>query len=595
MLAGGVDLARDPRNGRNFEYLGEDPLLAGTLAGETVRGIQDQHVISTLKHFALNDQETGRQILSSNMSEAAARESDLLAFEIAIEHGRPGAVMCAYNQVNGHYSCDSDFLLNQVLKGDWKFPGWVMSDWGAVPSLETALHGLDQQSGDQIDQTVFFGQPLLQAAKDDSHYRARLADMNQRILRSMLTVGVIAHPPVKTPIDFDADAEVARKAAEQGIVLLVNRGDILPLSKTATSIAVIGGHADVGVISGGGSSQVAPPDGPAAVVPMGGDSALDQMLRRVVYHPSSPLKAIRAADPAAQVRFYDGAYPAAAAKLAASSDIAVVFVTQWMAEGNDAPDLSLPQGQDELIAAVAAVNPHTVVVLETGGPVLMPWRDKVAAVVEAWYPGARGGEAIAGVLFGDVNPSGRLPITFPASLDQLPRPEIPGWGRMTSGFETASQTSAKGFGVDYNIEGSDVGYRWYARQGLTPLFPFGYGLSYTQFSHDGLEVVGGDTVSVSFSVTNTGGREGIDTPQVYLRSGPQGARERLLGFSRVDLKPRETRRVTLTVDPRLLADWDVDAHNWHLDAGDYKVAVGQSAANATLAQTVSIQGRRLAP
>jgi beta-glucosidase len=199
------------------------------------------------------------------------------------------------------------------------------------------------------------------------------------------------------------------------------------------------------------------------------------------------------------------------------------------------------------------------------------------------------------VLFGDVNPSGRLPITFPASLDQLPRPEIPGWGRMTSGFETASQTSAKGFGVDYNIEGSDVGYRWYARQGLTPLFPFGYGLSYTQFSHDGLEVVGGDTVSVSFSVTNTGGREGIDTPQVYLRSGPQGARERLLGFSRVDLKPRETRRVTLTVDPRLLADWDVDAHNWHLDAGDYKVAVGQSAANATLAQTVSIQGRRLAP
>jgi beta-glucosidase len=594
LLAGGANLARDPRNGRNFEYLGEDPLLTGTLAGEAVRGIQDQHVISTLKHFAINDQETGRQILSSDIGQAAARESDLLAFEIALERGHPGALMCSYNKVNGDYACDNDVLLNQVAKRDWAFRGWVMSDWGAVPGLDSALHGLDQQSGAQLDRAVFFEGPLEQAARTDGAYRERLADMNHRILRSMLAVGVIDHPPFPSPIDFDADAQVARRAAEQGLVLLVNR-DLLPLAKSARTIAVVGGHADAGVISGGGSSQVAPPEGPGAEIPMGGNNAMDQILRKVLYQPSSPLKAIKAADPAAQVRFYDGAYPKAAAMLAASSDVAIVFATQWMAEGDDAPDLSLPQGQDALIAAVAAANPRTIVVLETGGPVLMPWLDKVAAVVEAWYPGARGGQAIAGVLFGDINPSGRLPITFPASLDQLPRPEIPGWGRMDSGFETASETKAKGFGVDYNIEGSDIGYRWYARQNLKPLFPFGYGLSYARFSQDNLKVSAGAPTTVSFTATNLGARPGVDTPQVYLVSGPQGARRRLLGFRRVTLNPGETKTVTLSVDPRLLADWDSDGKGWRVQAGEYRIAVGEASDDVKLATSVRLRAARLAP
>ena len=295
LLAGGVDLTRDPRNGRNFEYLGEDPLLAGTMAGEAIRGTQDQHIVSTIKHYALNDQETGRQVANAQISEAGARESDLLAFEIAIERGHPGSVMCSYNRVNGVYACENDFLLNTVLKHDWGYPGWVMSDWGAVHSLQAALKGLDQESGEQIDRQVFFNKPLAAAIVTDPAYAARLDDMDHRILRSMYAVGVMDHPPVKTPLDLEAGAAVARKDADQGIVLLRNEGGLLPLAASAKAILVIGGHADAGVISGAGSSQVAPPKGPAVTEDMGGEGALPQ-IRKALYMPSSPLEGGQAAD-----------------------------------------------------------------------------------------------------------------------------------------------------------------------------------------------------------------------------------------------------------------------------------------------------------
>ena len=584
LLAGGANLARDPRNGRNFEYLGEDPLLAGTLDGASIRGIQDQHVVSTMKHFAINDQETARHGLSAKIGEAGLRESDLLAFELALEDGHPGSVMCAYNRVGGTYACSSDMLLNTVLKGDWGFSGWVMSDWGAVHAVDDAKAGLDQQSGEELDKKIFFGQPLADAVRSGAIPAARVSDMSQRILRSMFAVGLFDHPPVKTPLDADADAKVAQRVAEEGTVLLANPKGLLPLPHDAKRIVVIGGHADFGVLSGGGSSQVVPIGETKLAIPMGGEGAMAPF-RTMVFDPSSPVKAIKARTSGAEIRFIDGSYPSAAAALAKGADAVVIFATQWMIEGEDVPDLSLPNGQDALIAAVAAANPKTVVVLETGGPVLMPWLDKVGAVVEAWYPGAKGGDAIADILFGDVNPSGRLPVTFPTSAAQLPRPEIPGFG----GKDDAQ------FDVDYTIEGADVGYRWYTRQKAKPLFPFGFGLSYTQFDYTNLKVEGGDTLSVSFDVRNAGKQAGQDVPQLYLTGAGGKGRMRLIGWDRVAAKPGETVHVTLKADPRLLADFDEAAHGWRIDAGDYKVAVGASATDLKLRGSAELKAVKVKP
>ena len=585
LLNGGANLARDPRNGRNFEYLGEDPLLTGTLAGEAIRGIQSTHVISTAKHYALNDQETLRHSMSAKISEAAMRESDLLAFEIAIERGRPGSVMCAYNRINGDYACDSDHLLNDILKRDWDYPGWVMSDWGAVPGVDAALHGLDQQSGQQIDPAVFFDAPLKAAAASGHVPAARISDMTRRILRSMFAAGLFDTPQTLAPIDHEAGAAVAQRAAEEGTVLLKNAGGLLPLGPGARRIVVIGGFADSGVLAGGGSSQVIPAEGVAVRVPVAGEGDLPGAWRAMVFHPSSPLKAIRALAPQARVTFVEGSYPSAAAAAARDADVAIVFATQWMTEGDDAPDLTLPGGQDQLIAAVAAANPHTVVVLETGGPVLMPWLDGAGAVLEAWYPGERGGEAIARVLFGQVDSSGRLPITFPTGVDQLPRPALPGAG-------LAPLTKID---VDYDIEGSDVGYRWFARQGLKPLFAFGYGLSYTHFTHGGLELKGGGGLTASFDVANDGARPGADVPQLYLVSAAGKPVKRLIGFARVSLAPGETRRLTLTADPRLLGRFDAAAGRWRIEAGEYRVAVGMSAEDLGPTASVRLSGRTLKP
>ncbi|HVA13654.1 MAG TPA: glycoside hydrolase family 3 protein, partial [Stellaceae bacterium] len=422
LLAGAVNLARDPRAGRNFEYAGEDPLLAGMMVGASIRGIQDQHVISTLKHFALNDQETNRTVLDAQIDPAALRESDLLAFEIAIEQGRPGAVMCAYNMIDRVHACEDGELLDRVLRREWGFRGWVMSDWGAVHSTVTAARaGLDQESGADWDSRAFFGKPLGIAFAEGALPSKRLDQMAHRILRTMFAKGVIDHPPAVAPLDVEGDARVAQRAEEEGIVLLRNQANLLPLSSQIRSIAVIGGHADVGVLSGGGSSQVVPLGGPALRIEY--PDAHSATPAAMVFDPSSPLRAIAAQAPAAHIAFVAGDDRDAAVRAARAAEVAIVFATQWELEGRDSQTLSLPDDQDRLIAAVAAANPRTVVVLETGDPVTMPWRDRVGAILEAWYPGARGGAAIANILFGAVDPSGRLPLTFPASADQLPRPE----------------------------------------------------------------------------------------------------------------------------------------------------------------------------
>jgi beta-glucosidase len=583
LLAGGVNLTRDPRDGRDFEYAGEDPLLAGIMVGAQLRAIQSRHVVATVKHFALNDQETGRTSLSADIGWAAARESDFLAFEIAIEQGQPGSVMCAYNRVNMSYACGNDFLLNEVLKEDWKFPGWVMSDWGAVHATADAVAGLDQESGDFFDQpTIWFGGERMRAALASGAVpTARLHDMVHRILRSMFSAGLFDDPPAIVPIDADADAAIAQSAAEQGVVLLKNASNQLPLGANINTIAVIGSHADVGVLAGGGSSEVWPVGGPAVPI----DSLV--FPRPIIWDPSSPLQAIRREAPSANVRHDDGRDPAAAARLAAASDVAIVFASQWLAESFDAPDLSLPDKQDALIAAVAAANPHTIVVLETGGPVTMPWLDQVAGVLEAWYPGARGGEAIARLLFGRVDPSGRLPITFPRGVAQLPRPDLPG-----------AKNPNAAFSVNYDIEGAAVGYKWFSARHLSPLFPFGFGLSYTRFAYANFDAENrGGVVTIDFDVTNIGPRAGWDTPEIYVRlpSSVGEVPQRLAGFSKVALKPGETRHVTLTLDPRLLAIFNERARQWIVNAGLYGFSLATSAVDPRLTGSVTLGAKNLPP
>jgi beta-glucosidase len=581
-LAGAINLARDPRNGRNFEYLSEDPLLSGTMAAESINGIQQQGVISTTKHYSLNCNETNRHWLNAVIDPDAHRESDLLAFEIAIERSQPGAVMTAYNKVNGDYAAANDVLINDVLKGAWGYRGWVMSDWGATPSWECAVAGLDQECGAQLDallwQSEAFGDDLRAAYIDGRLPKERLSDMVQRILRSMFAVGLDGRGTVPVP-DMDAHNEIALQIARQGIVLLTNRGALPVAPESTARIAVIGGYAQIGVPAGYGSSAVVPPGGYAGVIPIGG-SGLEAGLRNLYLLPSSPLGELRKQLPNAQFQFDPGTSPAEAALAARRADIAVVFAIRSEGEGFDGADLSLPWGQDALITAVSAVNPNTVVVLETGNPVTMPWRDSVNAIVQAWYPGQAGGRAIAEIVAGRVNPSGRLPITFPVDLGQTPRPELPDhaapWGTPTT--------------IDY-FEGADVGYRWFARSGRTPMFAFGHGLSYTRFQYCDLVVTGGDTINASFSVVNIGNRSGADVPQLYLTAAADEQCLRLLGFERVELVPDATCRVTIEADPRLLGHYDGSAASWRIKPGAYSVAVGASAFALHLLAEVELAGR----
>jgi beta-glucosidase len=582
-LAPAMNLARDPRNGRNFEYLSEDPLLSATMAAESVNGIQSQGVISTVKHYSLNCNETNRHWLDAVIDHDAHRESDLLAFEIAIERAQPGAVMAAYNKVNGDYASANNVLINDVLKGVWGYRGWVMSDWGGTPSWECALGGLDQECGAQVDailwQSEAFTDRLRAAYVEGNFPKERLSDMVRRILRSMFAVGIDRWDALSVP-DMAAHNEIALQIARQGIVLLQNRG-VLPVDPESDArIAVIGGYAHIGVPIGCGSSAVVPPGGFADVIPIGGPGLTGGM-RNLQLLPSTPLDELRKQLPHAQIEFDPGISPAEAVLAARRADLAIVFAIRVEGEGFDSADLSLPWGQGAVIAAVAAANPNTVVVLETGNPVSMPWRESVNALVQAWYPGQAGAQAIAEIIVGQVNPSGRLPISFPEDLGQTPRPELPDHG---APFGTPST-------IHYT-EGAEVGYRWFAHTGQTPMFAFGHGLSYTDFDYRDLVVTGGDSVRVSFRVTNSGDRSGADIPQLYLTAAPGERRLRLLGFERVELEPGETRRVTIEADPRLLARYSHGS--WRISAGTYSVALGASAVALQLTADIELTGRLFA-
>lgn len=580
MLAGGVNLMRDPGNGRNFEYGGEDPLLAGTMVGALVRGIQSNRIVATVKHYALNDQETGRKWVNVVVDQAAARMSDLLAFQIAIEQGDPGSVMCSYNLINGVYACQNDWLLNQVLKGDWGFKGYVMSDWsGQRDTVLGANGGLDQETGVSRPGQYVWLDKLATAIDRGDVSQARLDDMVHRIARTLIEKGAIDDPVQPGPIAFVDHAKVSQADAEDGIVLLKNDGT-LPLAGGPRTIALIGGHADVGVLTGGGSAQVYAPGG-TAVRGLGPPSWPGPQ----VYARSSPFEALRAELPGAAIGWCDGTDLVAAAQAAAGAEVAIVFVTQWTAESTDFP-LTLPDDQDALVEAVARANKRTVVVLETGGPVLLPWVDRVSAVLEAWYPGSAGGPAIARVLSGAVNPSGHLPVSIPQAISQLARPTIAGEGL----------PRGQVFDVHYD-EGAAVGYRWYDQNGMVPRFPFGLGLSYTSFARDrlGTRAEGGG-LEVTFRVRNTGKRAGKDVAQVYVSrvGGGWEAPKRLGAFAKVALAPGEAQELSVAVDPRLLAVWDAARGRFSIAAGQYRVTLASSARDRGQSVTVTLPERTLA-
>jgi beta-glucosidase len=578
-IGGGVDLIREPRNGRNFEYASEDPVLSGTMVGELAMGVQSQEVMGDIKHYVLNDQETGRNTLNAVLNKRAMQETDMLAFQIAIGMAKPAGVMCSYNRVNGDYACENQYTLTDVLKKEWGFKGFVLSDWGGTHStVKAALAGLDmEQPGDK-----YFGAPLKQAVQDGKVPEARLDDMVHRIVRSMFACGVVDHPPVRRVVDPFKGRDDAKKIEEESIVLLKNEDGVLPLSNSVKSIAVIGGHADEGVLSGGGSAQVDAPGGTP------GGSKWGQP----VYFPSSPLRYLKEqAESGATVSFDAGTDVAEAAKAAAGAQVAIVFVTQWMSEGMDRPTLSLPDDQDKLVEAVAKANPNTVVVLETGGPVSMPWHAKVKGIVEAWYPGIGGGEAIANVLFGRVNPSGKLTVTFAADDAQLPHPKVTGLTETTgnNGMDGSHGMNSKDFTVDYNVEGMKVGYKWFEAKDETPLFPFGFGLSYTSFAYSGLTVTPG-AESVSFTVKNTGERAGGEIAEVYVRL-PKSADEpfeKLVGFERVSLAAGASETVMVPIRPLYLKVFSAEKNDWERLAGEYRIEVGGSSVELPLKTEVSL-------
>jgi beta-glucosidase len=580
-IGGGVNLTREPRNGRNFEYAGEDPLLAGRMTGNLARGVQSQQVMGDIKHYAFNDQETGRNILNVVIDQKSMRESDLLAFEIAIGIANPAGVMCSYNKVNGDWACENDYLLNQVLKKDFAFKGFVLSDWeGTHSTVKAALAGLDQEQPG----SDYFGDGLKKAIADGQVPQSRLDDMAHRVLRSMFAAGIVDNPPVPTVLDPFQGRDDAQHIAEESIVLLKNAAGILPLTPSVRSIALIGSHADVGVLSGGGSAQVDAPGGNAADPQHGGT-----VWGKPVYFPSSPMKSIQTHAPQAKLTYNDGSEPMAAAAAAKGADIAIVFVNQFMSEGRDPGTLSLPDNQDALVSAVAAANPHTIVVLETGGPVTMPWHDSVKAILAAWYPGIGGAQAMANLLFGTVNPSGKLPLTFTKSDADLPHPQVTGLtpqSKDTVGTADGGGRIKQSFDVNYT-EGVRFGYKWFDSEKKEPLFPFGFGLSYTTFAYSGLKT-DANARTATFTVKNTGTRAGDEIAQVYVEL-PTAAGEnfkRLAGFQRIPLKPGESRTVTVTLDPLTMSVFDVAKDGWTLPKGSFRVLVGSSSRETPLVGTM---------
>lgn len=598
LLAPDLNLVRTPLGGRTSEQYGEDPYLTSEMGDAFIRGVQSQHVIATAKQFVANDQEVNRSSVNETIDQRVLKELYEAPFDAAVTQAKVGAVMCAYNQVNGTHSCQNPSLLTGDLTNSDKFRGFVISDWSATNSaIESANAGLDlemnlQQASNAVryltvpaapaEKYIFaemwFGAPLAAAVAAGQVQMSVLNGMVHRILHAMFSVGVFDHPPAKQPaayltnVDTPANNQTALSVAEQGSVLLRNTHQILPITGSGKRIAVIG------IDAGAGAADV--------------DQALGSV-RTSTTKVVSPLSAIRerAAQAGDSVVYDPGVSPTVAAKAAKHASMAIVYVGYSEGESSDLPNLgynnifcsyscvTAPSDANALIAAVSAANPHTVVVLNTGGPALMPWLHKVQGVLEAWYPGEEDGAAAAAILFGDVNPSGKLPVTFPKSLTQSP-------------VSTAAQYPGVNGTMDYS-EGLSIGYRWYNANHVTPLFPFGFGLSYSKFTFSGLALTqSSGKVRVRATLANTGRRTGSDVVQVYV-SDPASTGEppqHLAAFGKESVGAGGLSDVSFTLGPRAFSYWDTGSNSWKLAPGCYKIRVGDSSAHEPLSGTIAIGG-----
>jgi len=560
-----INIVRDPRWGRAFESIGEDPYLNGTLGAANIQGVQSASVMAQVKHLAVYNQETSRNTPSDNavVSNRTMQEIYLPAFQDSVQQGAASSVMCSYSTINGTYACQNPYLLSTVLRQQFGFGGFVTSDWGATHSTAASANaGLNQ---DMPGNDGYFGTTLASAVSSGSVSAATLNSMVSPVLTEMFAFGLFDQPPAGSPAQTattSAHVSNALQLAEEGTVLLKDSGGVLPLPASTKSIAVIGADASSSPLTAGGGS--------AGVNSSGTVTPLQGITSR--------------AGSAVTVTYNDGSSNSSAASVAASSGVAVVFVGKSESEGSDLSSIDLTSAQNSLISAVAAANSHTVVVLNTGSAVTMPWLSSVAGVLEAWYPGQQDGSAIAALLFGDANPSGHLPVTFPQSLSQVPA-------------ATTAQWPGTGGTVQYS-EGTNVGYRWYNANNLTPLFPFGFGLSYTSFSFSNLTVgtlAQGGAAKVTATVTNTGSRAGADVAQLYV-SDPAASGEpprQLEGFARVNLQPGASQTVTFQVTQRNLQYWNSSSSSWATAAGSYGVAVGDSETNLPLSGTLPVTSAQL--
>ena len=577
LLAPTVNIHRSPLAGRNFECFSEDPYLSARMAVAFITGVQSQGVGATVKHYVCNDSEFERYSISSEVSERALREIYLAPFKAAVQEAGTWAVMAAYNKVNGTFASENPYTLTKVLREEWGFDGVVMSDWFGTRSTSPSVNaGLDLE---MPGSSIWRGENLLRAVERDEVDEATINEHVHRLLRMFVKAKAFEYPDEAPELALDRPEHraLAREAAAEGIVLLKNEQNVLPLQRgTLASLAIIGPNAKTARIMGGGSAAVVPH---YAITPFDGIVASAGAGVTIGYEPGCT----NDKQPPAPIP--DDALERAA-RLAAAADVALVFAglsSEWESEGFDRQDMELVGEQAALIEKVAEANKNTVVILNTGSPISMNWLAKVAAVVQAWYPGQECGHAIADVLFGDTIPSGKLPMTFPVRLEDNPAYiNYPGEnGRVCYG------------------EGLFVGYRYYEKKKITPLFPFGFGLSYTTFSYGGLrlsarEMGPDDTLGVSVDVTNTGQYAGKEVVQLYIRdvtASLQRPGKELKAFAKVQLEPGERKAVTFTLASDALAYYDDLQHAWVAEAGEFEVLAGSSSqdvrATATFVLTTS--------